>query len=139
MNYKAFGNTILLRLDPGEEILASLKALCLKENIALGAVSGIGAVNRAVLGLFETAAKQYHANTFEMDMEIVSLAGNISTMDGAPYLHLHMAVSDARGRAFGGHLSEAVVSATAEIMVTRIDGAAGRRFDEGIGLNLLEV
>jgi len=139
MTYTTFGPTIFMRLDPGEEILASLRQLCTDESIALGAVQGIGAVNRAVFGLFDPATKRYGANTLETNLEIVSLAGNITAMDGRPYLHLHMSVADGSGAVFGGHLSEAVVSATAEIVVTRIDGAVGRRFDEGIGLNLMEV
>jgi len=139
MQYKICGNAILLRLDPGEEILASLKALCAQESIALGAVQGIGAVNYAVLGLFDPATKQYRANVFEENLEIVSLTGNITTMDGEVYLHLHMAVSDEQGRVFGGHLTEAVISVTAEIVIAQIDGAADRKFSEKIGINLLDV
>jgi len=139
MKHQIFNNTALLRLEPGEEVLAGLKALCRQESVTLGTVQGIGAVNRAVLGLFDPATKQYRANVFEENLEIVSLTGNITTMDGEVYLHLHMAVSDEQGRVFGGHLTEAVISVTAEIVVTRIDGMVGRKFSEAIGINLLEV
>ena len=138
MTYRTFNETILLRLDPGEEILASLKRLCEQENIVLGAVQGIGAARFAVLGLFPPATKQYTTNRFE-EIEIVSLTGNITAMDGEPYLHLHMAVADAQGRTFGGHLTECVISATAEIVVKRIDGAVGRKFSEEIGLNQMDL
>lgn len=139
MNYRTFGNIILIRLDPGDEILASLKQICAHEGVTLGAVQGIGAVNRTVLGLFDPTAKQYHANTFEENLEIVSLTGNVTAMDGEVYLHLHMAVSDLQGRVFGGHLSEAMVSVTAEIIITRVEGAVNRKFNEEIGINLLEA
>lgn len=139
MNYGTFGGAIVLRLDPGEEILASLKQLCEREGVTLATVQGIGAVNRAVLGLFDPATKQYSANAIETNLEIVSLAGNVTAMGGAVYLHLHMAVADARARVFGGHLSEAVVSATAEIVVTRMEGAVERRFSEEVGLNLITI
>ena len=53
-------------------------------------------------------------------------------------MHLHFSAGDSAGRVFGGHLNSAVISATAEIFVRTLCGAVGRRFDEGIGLNLLD-
>jgi predicted DNA-binding protein with PD1-like motif len=137
MEYKRFENTWLIRLDPGEEIVSALSEIAAKENIRLASVSGIGAVNVAVLGLFDPLSKVYSKNKVEKDLEIVSLAGNISTMDGNTYLHLHMSAADVNANVYGGHLNEAHVSATAEIVVTQIAGSIDRAFSEQIGLNLI--
>ena len=138
MEYKRFGNTLLIRLDPGDELLAELKTVCEAEHATFGTVSGLGAVNHVVLGLFDPATKQYTANTFDKNFEIVSIAGNVTRMDGQLYLHLHMAVADAEARVVGGHVNEVAVSATAELVVNLLDGETDRAFSDAIGLNLLK-
>ena len=138
MEYRKFDSTYLVRLDRGEEILEQVKALAVKEGIHLASVQALGAVNDVTVGVFYTAEKEYHANSFQGDMEIVSLTGTITAMDGQPYLHLHMSAGDAQGHVVGGHLNRAVVSATCEMVVTEINGEVGRKFSEEIGLNLFQ-
>lgn len=81
MEYKRFDNTIVARIDKGEEILEQIKTIALKENIKLAAVSALGAVNDFTVGVFKTAQKEYRSNSFSGDFEIVSLTGTINTMD----------------------------------------------------------
>lgn len=138
MHYKKTGSTFILRIDRGEEIVSALKNFCTSQKIALGTVQGIGAASNVVIGLFETATKEYHTTTLSGDHEITSLLGNITTMDGAPYLHLHVTLTDATFLAFGGHLTSAVVSGTCELFIQTIDGTLERRFDSEIGLNVFD-
>ena len=49
MEYRKFGNDYIVRIAKGEEILATLSQLCEKEEIKLGTVMGIGAVNKVTL------------------------------------------------------------------------------------------
>ena len=70
-------------------------------------------------------------------MELTSLSGNVSSMDGEVYLHLHANFANEQNIVRGGHLNEATVSATAEIFITQTPGIIGRYFDEKIGLNLM--
>ena len=137
MEYRKFGDIYLIRLDPGEEIVEKIQWLCLVEQIHLAHVSGLGAVNNVTLGIFNPDTKQYKANMFHADFEIVSLTGTVTTKEGRPYLHLHMAVGDTYGRCYGGHLNSAVVSATCEIVLTTIPGTVERKPDPAIGLNLM--
>ena len=129
---------VLVRLDPQDEIVASLTQICEKESIELGSISGIGAVNKATVGLFNPVTKEYTSTTLERDFEITSLIGNVSQKDGDVYLHLHATLADLEHKAFGGHLNAATVSATAEIWIDVVNGSAGRYFDDKIGLNLLK-
>lgn len=138
MEYKRYGSKVLVRLDPGEEVVAGVAAVCEKENIQLGVVSGIGAVNKATVGLFATDTKEYHSSTMEKLFEIVALVGNVSMMDGKFYQHLHITLADIEHNAVGGHLNEAIVSATAEIWIDVVEGDIDREFNETIGLNLLK-
>ncbi|NMA92413.1 MAG: DNA-binding protein [Firmicutes bacterium] len=136
MDYRKFGNRYVLRLDRGEEIVGTLKKFCEDERIELGWIKGIGAVNRATIGLFDTKNRQYHSIELEGDHEITSLAGNISTLGGRVYLHLHVNLSDDDFRVRGGHLNSAVISGTGEIVIEAMSGNVDRVFNEEIGLNL---
>lgn len=138
MEYVRYGSKILVRLDPGEEVVTGVAAVCEKENVRLGAVSGIGAVNKAVVGLFKPDTKEYVSDTLEKPFEITALTGNISEMDNKLYLHLHITLADVEHNCFGGHLNEAIVSATAEIWIDVVKGGIDRKFNETIGLNLLK-
>ena len=138
MEYKRYGSKILMRLDPGEEIVASIAEICKRESIQLGIVSGIGAVGKATIGLFTPDTKEYHSTTMEKPFEVTALVGNVSMMDGQYYQHLHITLADIKHNAFGGHLNEAIVSATAEIWIDIIEGDIDRKFSETIGLNLLK-
>ena len=138
MEYKRFGKTIVARIDRGEEILAAVREIAEKENVALAKVSAIGAVNRFTAGVFDTETKRYHANEFEGSFEIVSLSGTIDRMNGEFYCHLHMSAGNGKGEVFGGHLNRALVSATCEMIIDIIDGATDRRYSEEIGLNLID-
>lgn len=136
MEYKKFNNKYILRLDRGDEIVETLKRFCERENITLGSIQGIGAVNKATVGLFEISTKKYHSSELNGDFEITSLLGNISTMNGETYLHLHINLADKEHKVYGGHLNSAVISATGEIIVEAIEGNVDREFSENIGLNL---
>ena len=136
MEYRRFVNTSVARIDRGEEILAAVREIAGAEHIQLASVSALGATNDFTVGVYNVDEKQYHANDFKGNFEIVSLTGTINTMDGAFYTHLHMSAGDEKGQVFGGHLNRAVVSAVCEMVITVIDGVVDRRFSEEIGLNL---
>ena len=139
MKYKRFDNTIIVRIDRGEEIVEQVKAVALSENIKLASVNALGAVDDFTIGLFDVGEKKYHTNSFQGAYEIVSLMGTINTMNGEFYTHLHMGAGNAKGEVVGGHLNRAVVSAVCEMVITVIDGTVDRYFDESVGLNLFDL
>ena len=139
MDYKRFGDTVIARLDRGEEIHEQLRLIGQKEEIRLAQVSGLGAVDDVTVGVFVVREKRYHANRFTGDMEIVSLTGTVDSMDGEYYAHLHMGVSDLEGHMFGGHLTRAVVSVTCELVIRIIDGQVDRKHHPDPGVNLFDL
>lgn len=136
MQYKRFADKIVARFDKGEEFLSSLKSLCEVEKVKLAYVSAIGAVGEFTVGVFSPTDKTYRANSFKGDYEIVSLCGTVTTKDGQFYAHLHMSAGDENGKVFGGHLNEAKISATCEVVIFVIDGRVERAFSQEVGLNL---
>ena len=138
MEYRKFGNTLVVRIDKGEEILESVKVLAEKENIKLASIQALGAINDFTVGVLDTATRQYKSNSFTGAYEIVSLTGTINTKNDEFYCHLHLSAGNDKGEVFGGHLNRAVVSATCEMIVTLIDGRVDREFSDEIGLNLFK-
>ena len=136
MDYKRFRDTLIIRIDKGEEIGAQLRKAAEEEHVRLASVEALGAVDDFTVGVFNVAEKKYYSNRFQGSYEIVSLTGTISTKDGEYYHHLHMSAGDENGVVFGGHLNRAVVSATCEMVVRIIDGEVDRCLDEEVGLNL---
>ena len=139
MQYKTSGNTIALRVDRGEEIVSCIKTVCEKEHVTFGSISGIGAVDHAVVGLYHVAERKYVSNTFDGELEMTSLLGNATEKDGGVYLHFHAAFAKEDGHVVGGHLNEAVVSGTAEIFIQTAPGTIGRKDDPATGLNVFDL
>ena len=138
MEYKRFDDTKIMRIDPNEEILEQLNKIAKEENISLAQVSAIGAVDDFTVGVFDPKKKEYHSLRFQGTYEIVSLSGTISKMDGEIYLHIHMSAGDGSGSVVGGHLNQAIVSATAEVVIQIAKGGVERIFNKDIGLNLFD-
>ena len=139
MEYRKFDRGYVLRLDPGEEIVASLTRLVEEEKIELASVSALGAANDVTIGIFNTAEKKYYSRRYQGDFEISALVGNVTRKDGEPYLHLHITIGNpVTGEVHAGHLSSATISATLELFLQVWNGRVGRKFSDTVGLNLLE-
>ena len=139
MEYKRQGNTIIVRVDKGEDIIKELLSLSEKENILFASISGLGAVNDIELGIFDTSAKKYHSKRLIGDFEITSLVGSLSRKEDKPYIHVHMSVGNVlTNEFFGGNLNKAIVGATAEIVLNVVEIVVEREFVEEIGLNLFK-
>lgn len=138
MKYKVFNEKIILRLNRGEEVLESIKKVCAEEKIQSAAISAIGAADKVTVGLYEVEKREYKSNTFNKEMEITNISGNVSSKDGEIYLHLHGTFADENGCCIGGHLNEAVISGTCEIIINIIKGKIDRIFDGETGLFVMD-
>ncbi len=137
MDYRRFNDTVLLRIDRGEEIIETVRKVAEQEHIRLASVEALGATDNFTVGVYDVDTKRYDSKTFTGPHEIVSLTGTITEMDGAFYQHLHLSAGNKNCEVFGGHLNRAVVSATCEMVIRVINGAVDRKRDPGIGINLL--
>ena len=138
MQYKKMGNTFVVRIDKGEEIVKNLTRLAKREKINAGHILAIGTVLDPTLRFFDPRKKKYSTKTFRGHYEIINLTGNFSVMNGAPYLHIHITLGDKNFHAFGGHLLKAQVGGAFEAVVEKLPRRVGRKFSQNIGLNLFE-
>ena len=135
MEYKKFGDKIYLRLDKGDDIMESVFKVAKAEGVKAAQVSGIGATDDFTVGVFDIAKKKYNEYFFKGNHEINALTGNITEMDGEPYIHLHITATGDGGKVVGGHLIKGVISLTGEIVIKVIDGKVSREFDKTLGIN----
>ena len=136
MEYRKFGDSYVVRMDRGEEILTRLTELCDRENIRLAQVQALGAVDHVIVSVYDVPTRSFFKKELCGPMEISSLCGTVSRKDGQVYIHLHVTVCDQELKAWGGHANELRVSATCEMVVRTMPGEVGRRLDEDIGLNV---
>ena len=140
MEYKKFGDTYVVRIMRGEEVMAKLTELFNKENIRLATIEGIAAAGKIVMGCYDFDTKYFKQTVFEgQTFEVSSFLGSVSELNGEPYLHVHVCFAGEDGTAHAGHLKEAVIAVTGELFIRCIDGHVGRTYDEVTGLNLFDL
>ena len=137
MDYRRFNDTIILRIDRGEEIIETVRAVAEKERVRLASIEALGATDDFTVGVYDVETKRYDQKRFTGPHEIVSLTGTITEKDGAFYQHLHMSAGNASCTVVGGHLNRAVVSATCEMVIRVVGGAVDRSPDPETGINLI--
>lgn len=139
MEYLKCGNEYVVRLDKGERVMEQLTALIEKEKIALGHFTGLGATNNLTIGILNTQTKEIVKKNFTGDFEIGTVFGTITQKEEKPYIHAHIAVGNVgTGKTHAGHLVDAQISATAELVVRKLEGTVGRQFDENVGLDIMK-
>lgn len=139
MRYRKVENGYFLRLEKDEEVLSSIIEFAAKERIGAGAFFGLGAIKQFELGYYSMETRSYEKKSFEGDMEVGNISGNISHLDGKPFVHTHVTVSGPDLKAWTGHLFSAKVAITLEIFVFAASSKVGRKMDPAVGLNLLDL
>ncbi len=139
MKFKKTENTYIIRLDRNEKIIESIKSFCTKNDIKCGYFFGIGALDEVELAHYIADNKKYTSKVFKQPLEITHLTGNITTMDNGVYLHCHITLGDKDMKAISGHLKEGKIAATCEIILVKLDMEINRKYDDFIGLNLLDI
>jgi predicted DNA-binding protein with PD1-like motif len=72
-------------------------------------------------------------------VEVLSLIGDIALKENAPKIHAHVVVGKSDGTAHGGHILEAHVWATLEVILTESPRHLRRKIDEETGLALIDL
>lgn len=139
MKWKKLEGGYLIKPDLGEEVVGTLSGLVAELGLKNGSLYGIGGVEDVVLGYYDLDAKTYLKREFSGRYEMVSLVGNVSILDGKPFVHAHAVVSGPDMAAFGGHLFEATVAVTAEIHLWGSRTLVTRSLDGRVGLNTLDL
>ena len=119
------------------ELASAITSFVKARGITSGSIYGIGAVNSATLRFFDPSTQKYIDKTFDGQMEIANLTGNIAVKDGGDLIHLHVTLGTRDYQALAGHLLAASLSGAGEFVVETMPGIElEKSFDKNIGLNL---
>jgi len=125
---------ILVNLARGEDLRSKIEGLARDLGVQAARVSAIGALEDPVLGWWDLEARVYHKQVFPGVWELVSLDGNLSLLEGKPFLHMHATISGHDYAVKGGHLFEGKVGVMVELFMDPYPTPLARKMSEDVGL-----
>jgi uncharacterized protein len=130
--------TYAVVLETGDEIMACLKSFVAAERVHAAQFGAIGALSDVVLMYFDWERKEYQRIPVREQVEVASLTGDVAEgPDGKPSLHIHLVVGKRDGTAMAGHLAEAHVRPTLEVILTESPAHLRKVKDPESGLALI--
>jgi predicted DNA-binding protein with PD1-like motif len=133
----SLGPAHILKPPYGSDLLKELEAFVRANGITLAWLSGLGAVSRATIRYYDQPKKDWVDLELDQRLEVVSMTGNVSLLNGEPIVHLHVVLADEEGRCYGGHLGNDTLVFNLEILMTTLSGPAViRKMDSQTGLTI---
>jgi len=143
MKYKALGEqpkTYVLIFETGDELASGLRQFASEQKLQGSSFKAIGALSSVKLGWFNWETKKYQiAVELDEQLELLSLIGDIAEHDGKPEVHAHVVVGKSDGTAHGGHLLEAKVRPTCEVILTESPKHLQKQVDREAGIALIKL
>jgi hypothetical protein len=131
--------TYALIFDKGDEFLADLQRFAKEVGLTASHFTAIGAFRDVTLGYFDRERKDYIKNRVNEPVEVLSLVGDIALQEQEPKVHAHVVVGKADGTAHGGHVLEAHVWPTLEVVIMESPAHLRRKHDPETGLALIDL
>jgi predicted DNA-binding protein with PD1-like motif len=130
--------TYAIILASGDEVMETLTRFAKEADLDAASFKAIGAFERATLAFFDWEHKEYLPIAVDEQVEVASLTGDIAIgPDGKPALHIHTVLGRHDGSAVAGHLQQAIVRPTLEVILTEAPTYLKKEFDPEIGIALI--
>jgi predicted DNA-binding protein with PD1-like motif len=124
--------------DKGDEVKAGLTCFAREQRLGASQLTAIGAFQEAVLGYFDRERREYLKIPVREQVEVLSLLGDVVIDRDAPSVHAHVVLGRRDGSTVGGHLLEARVWPTLEVIVAESPEHLRKRYDPETGLTLID-
>ena len=132
--------TFVLVFETNDELAEGLKEFATEQKLASANFKAIGALSFVKLGWLNWQTKQYEPSVFlDEQVELLSLIGDVALKDGEPQIHAHAVVGKRDGTAHGGHLLQAHVRPTCELVLTESPTHLTKEFDAAAGIPLIKL
>jgi predicted DNA-binding protein with PD1-like motif len=141
INEQTGEKTYALIFDKNEEVIAGLQAFAKQEKLGASHFTAIGGFSNMILGFFDRSKKDYKKIPIHEQVEVLSLVGDVAIDDqnNSPKVHAHVVVGKADGTAHGGHIMEALVWPTLEVIIVESPRHLHRKTDPETGLALISL
>ena len=131
--------TFILVFETGDELARGLLDFVRKQKVSAASFQAVGGLSSVRLGWFNWESKKYEPSvTLDEQLELLSLLGDVALKDGKPVVHAHAVVGKKDGSAHGGHLLEAHIRPTCEIVLTESPVHLQKFVDPESGLALIK-
>lgn len=141
MNFKQIDkspNTFILVFDTGDELSKGLSKFANEQKLSAASFKAVGALSSVRLAWFNWQTKKYEPSvTLEEQVELLSLIGDVALSEGKPVVHAHAVIGKKDGTAHGGHLLEARIRPTCEVVLTESPAHLQKYVDPESGLALI--
>lgn len=131
--------TYAIIFETGDEAFSGLVEFARKHNLSGASFKAIGAFRDVTLGYFNWDKKEYQKIPVTEQVEVLSLIGDVAQKDGEPKVHAHVVVGRSDGTTRGGHLIEAHVRPTLEVILTESPAHLRKQHDDESGLALIRL
>ena len=131
--------TYILVFEAGDEVVEGISRFAKENKLKAASISAIGAFSKAELGYFDLSIKDYKVIPVTEQVEVLSLTGDIVLYDNQPKLHAHVVIGKPDGSAHGGHLLNAFVNPTLEVIITELPAYLHREMDKAAGIPLIKL
>jgi len=131
--------TFVLIFDTGDEVISGLLDFARQHHLDSSHFTALGAFSDVVVVDFDWEKKDYTRIPLPEQVEVLVLVGDIALSQGEPKVHAHVVVGKADGTAHGGHLIEAHVRPTLEVMLVESPQYLQRQSDPESGLALIRL
>jgi uncharacterized protein len=131
--------TYVVVCDPGDEAVSALTQFARAERLEAAQITAVGAFERATVGWFDRAARDYRRIQVNEQCELLSLIGDVAEGEDGPIVHVHAVLGLSDGTTRGGHLLEARVFPTLEAIVTETPAELRKVMRPDIGIALIDL
>ncbi|HEY3067814.1 MAG TPA: PPC domain-containing DNA-binding protein [Methylomirabilota bacterium] len=137
--YERGERTFAVVFDKDDDVLRDLTAFAQTQRLSASHFTAIGAFSEVTLGYFDRERKSYRKIVIAEQVEVLSLIGDVALEGGEPKVHAHVVVGKSDGTAHGGHLLQAKVWPTLELVLEESPVHLRRRMDLASGLALIDI
>ncbi|MGO8717700.1 MAG: PPC domain-containing DNA-binding protein [Acidobacteriaceae bacterium] len=138
LNQSAQETTYAVIFGAGDEVLGGLTQFAQDRHISAARITGIGSIHNGTLAWLNPETKKFYLIHIDQQAEVLSLLGDIAMYQGKPVVHVHMVVGFGDGTAHGGHLLQAHVWPTLEVIVTAYPRPLYKKFDPEKGIAVID-
>ena len=131
--------TFALIFQTGDSVIDALTHFASENHLDAAHFTAIGAFSDATLAYFDWQSRQYQKIPLPEQVEVLSLIGDIADDNGKPKVHAHAVLGKRDGSTRGGHVLEAHVRPTLEVILTQSPAHLRRKTDPASGLALISL